>query len=371
MDLKRTNEVLLDGIHSGLHHGAQIYVSLRGKAVADTAIGTAWRPVDTPAGIDPALRSDYLVPWMSSSKPIGAAAIAQLWERGLIDLDAPVGETIPEFAQGGKEAITLRHILTHTGGFRAPDVGMIEPDWDDALRKTFRSPVAPGWVVGKTAGYDPWTSWFVIGEMVGRVDGRPYPEYVREAIFEPLGMQDCWVGMPPEAYAAYGDRLTPVYDTTVSPPTLTALHELPSVTSCAPAASGRGPVQQLGRFYEALLNDGLLRDARILKPGTVGEFTRPHRVGMFDSKFERVVDWGLGFVLRADQSADDPFPYGYGPHASAAAFGHGGRQSVVSFADPKHDLVVAIWFNGMAGDPAHARRNWALLEGLYDDLGLT
>ena len=63
-------------------------------------------------------------------------------------------------------------------------------------------------------------------------------------------------------------------------------------------------------------------------------------------------------------------PYGYGPHASERAFGHGGRQSVSAFADPGHGLVVALAVNGMPGEPRHHRRNLALAGAVYQDLGL-
>ena len=60
---------------------------------------------------------DTIMLWLSSTKPIAAIAIAQLWEQEKLN-DDPVAKFIPEFGVNGKEPITIRQILTHTGGFR-------------------------------------------------------------------------------------------------------------------------------------------------------------------------------------------------------------------------------------------------------------
>ena len=108
--LPRTVAAFEAGRRAGLHRGGQFYVSRQGEVVADLALGEA-RPGKP-------MKPDTPILWLSSSKPFAAVAIAQLWERGLLDLDDPIARHVPEFAQRGKERITLRHALTHTGGFR-------------------------------------------------------------------------------------------------------------------------------------------------------------------------------------------------------------------------------------------------------------
>ena len=81
-----------------------------GETVADFAIGEA-RPGTT-------MSRDTMVTWFSMTKPSVAVAVAQLWERGRLELDDAVATHVPEFARNGKDRITLRHLLTHTGGFR-------------------------------------------------------------------------------------------------------------------------------------------------------------------------------------------------------------------------------------------------------------
>src|SRR5205823_2187918 len=72
---------------------------------------------------------------LSSTKPVTAAALATLWERGRLDLDDPVASHIPEFGVHGKEGITLRHLLTHTAGIRMLDVGWPERSWEEILAR--------------------------------------------------------------------------------------------------------------------------------------------------------------------------------------------------------------------------------------------
>lgn len=370
MNLPKTFELIESGIERGLHLGAQVYVSVEGDVVADGAVGLAWDAEDSASGEDEPLRTDHLALWLSACKPVGAVAIAQLWEQGRVDLDAPVAEIIPEFARHGKAPITLRHILTHTGGFRESALDMIEPDWDTALRKVYDAPLEEGWTIGETAGYHERSSWYVLGEVVRRVDGRPYWRYVREAIFEPLGMADSWIGMPAERYRAYGERIAPVYYTFRGARDLLALHGEPAVTSCLPAGNGRGPVRELGWFYEALLNGGERNGARVLDAATVAEFTRRHRAGTFDKTMRHTMDWGLGFIVDSKQYGARTVPYGYGLHASERTFGHGGRQSVAGFADPERGLAVAIWFNGLPGEPKHNQRIREVATAIYEDLDL-
>ncbi len=71
------------------------------------------------------MKTEHLMHWFSAGKPFAVVALGQLWERGLCGLDDPVAQHLPEFAQHGKEAITLRHVLTHTGGFRS----RVDLDW--------------------------------------------------------------------------------------------------------------------------------------------------------------------------------------------------------------------------------------------------
>ena len=399
-DLPRTRAALQRGIEQGLHPAAQLFVSRHGETVAELALGEA-RP-----GVP--MREDTLVLWLSSSKPVAAVAIAQLWERGLLGLDDRIAQHMPEFAQNGKDAITIRHALTHTGGFRLPQVGWPVVDWDETIARVCAARLEPRWVPGEKAGYHMASSWFALGEVVRRLDGRPFADYVREEVFLPLGMDDCWIGMPAERYRGYMEagRLAQPWNTEVPKPRPHVWDEELYVTRCSPGGNGWGPMRQLARFYEMLLAGGTLDGRRVLQPQTVEALLARHRVGMVDHTFRQVMDWSLGLIpnsrpglaetlgeLRrlarstasdapggdpgapseddgSDASVDVPLPYHYGPHASRHTVGHSGYRSSTAFVDRAHGLVVALAVTGTPSDAAHATRFRELLTAIYEDVGL-
>mgnify|MGYP006173143501 CR=1 FL=1 len=171
-DLPATVDAIREGIDRGLHLGAQVYVSQRGRVRADGAVGEN-RPGEP-------LTPDHLMLWLSATKPVTAVAAGRLWEAGAVGLDDPVASVIPEFARGGKESITLRHVLTHTGGFRMLQLGWPEASWEEVLEKIYDRRLEPRWVPGEKAGYHLASSWFVLGEMVGRLAGVPVSEVLED-----------------------------------------------------------------------------------------------------------------------------------------------------------------------------------------------
>ena len=361
-DLPQTTAVIERGIDDGLHTGAQVFVSIGGEPVGELAIG------ESRAGQP--MTADTLVLWLSSTKPVVAAAVLQLVERGRLELDRPVADYLPAFAAGGKESVTIRHLLTHTAGFRFVELGWPESDWDEIMARLCGSRLERGWVPGEKAGYHPLTSWYILGELVRLADGRPLPEYMRAEIFLPLGMDDCWVGMPPARYREYGERLAllPNMEKPERPP-----HHYSSergATDCIPGAGGYGPMRELAMFYEMLLGGGQRHGMHILSATSVEQMTSRQRVGMYDQTFKHVIDWGLGTIIDSKRYGAESVPYGYGRFASDRAFGHSGSQSSVGFADPVYRLAVGCYLNGTPGEEKHQARIRAVLEALYMDLGL-
>lgn len=358
-----TTALLQQGIEDGLHLGAQLYVSRHSEAVADLAIGEA--------RIGVPMTTDTLNLWFSATKAVTAVAVAQVWGRGGFALDDLVMKYIPEFGQGGKEAITIRHILTHTGGFRFYKHVEFETDWTTTIAAVCAASLERGWLPGRKAGYHQGSSWYILGEMVRRLDGRPFDQYVREEIFLPLGMTDCWIGMPPAQYQAYGERIGYLYRTEEGGAERGEFWN--SERECAsvrPGGNGHGPMRQFVRLYEALLGGGELGGKHILKPVTVAAITARHRTGMYDVSFKHVLDYGLGLILDSKMYGLETVPYNYGRHCSPRTFGHSGYQSSAAFADPEFGLAVALYCNGLPGDEWHNRRFRDLLSAIYDDLGI-
>jgi CubicO group peptidase (beta-lactamase class C family) len=362
--LPRTEAVLHQGLLDGLHVGAQLYVSLRGEVIADGALGDAVEGVP--------MRPDTVIRWLSAGKPVTAVSIAQLAERGLVEYDRPVADYIPGFEQGGKGAVSVRHVLTHTGGFRTAERAAVLPTWEERIAGICAAPIEEGWVPGMKAGYHSASAWTVLGEIVQRVTGGPFGVYLRRAIFEFLGMNDSWTVPSLSMITRYGSRLAELYLTENGEKRLHPMFTTEASNYvCNPGGTLIRPVRELGRFYEALLAAASgVEIPGFISHQSAGEITTPQRVGMLDETFKNVIDWGLGVIMDSKKYGV-AVPYGYGPHASPRTFGHGGSQSSTAFADPEHSLVVAIVFNGLPGEPKHDRRLKAVTAAIYEDLGLT
>jgi CubicO group peptidase (beta-lactamase class C family) len=355
-DQLRVVEVLEQGIADGTQIGAQLYVSHRGDVVADVALGRARSDVD--------MRTDTLMTWFSMTKAVTAVAVAQQWERGALDPDDTVMRHVPEFGVAGKERITLRHLLTHTAGLANADAILDGTPWRESRAENLARIFAakPDYEPGTRAGYHAAAGMSVLGEVVARVSGVRYDHYVREEIFGPLGMDDCWVGMPGDRYDAYGDRIGYMHTTsTGSAERLRGMDSARVLAEPMPGANGRGPMNQLGRFYEMLVGHGTRAGVRVLSPVTVAAISARHRTEMLDESYGVVMDWGLGLVVDW---------YATGPYSSRRAFGHGGHQSSVAFCDPEHDLVVAVVCNGMPGRERHSARLDAISRAIYVDVGI-
>ena len=363
--LPRTTKVLQQGIDDGTHLGAQLAVSVDGKPFAELAIGIA-RP-----GVP--MTTDSMMIWFSSTKASTSVAAMTQWEKGAFDLDDPVARHIPEFGVNGKERITIRHLLTHTAGIRfadrAPDAGDAAAaaggfagSWDEITERICAAAPEPGWEPGKKAGYHPTAGMHMLGELVRRADGRPFGQYLREVLFEPLGMTDAWVGMPGDRYEAYGDRIGMMHNTQgPEPRTLPFMDSAELTARTIPGGNGRGPMHDLVKLYEMLLGRGQRDGVRILSPQTVDAMTARHRVGMFDETFGAPLDWGLGLMIDAVST---------GRYSSPRVFGHGGAQSSIAFGDPEHGVAAAYVCNGMPEHQRHYRRMQEVSTALYLDLGI-
>ena len=353
MALELTTKELEAGIDAGLHVGAQLHVRHRGETVGDVAVGEA------KSGVTMSTETSMI--WFSSTKGVTAVATAMLWERGAFGLDDTVAQHLPEFGANGKDAVTIRHVLTHTGGFRFAGTpgGHGLRDVDEAWPDICAAPLEDGWVPGRKAGYHPTSGMAVLAKLIEHCDGRPFRDYVRSEIFEPLGMDDCWVGMPADRYDP--STIGVMHNTEAAPRALPRVDSAEAVVQCVPGAGGRGPMAQLATLYELLRRGGALGEVRLLTPQTVEAISARHRTGMHDETFGISIDWGLGFIV--DSAI-------YGTRSSPRTFGHGGARSSVAFCDPEAELVVAVVCNGMPEQSAHYRRMATICNTIYDDLGL-
>jgi CubicO group peptidase (beta-lactamase class C family) len=210
----------------------------------------------------------------------------------------------------------------------------------------------------------------MLGELIRRLDGREFPLYVREEIFLPLGMYDCWIGMPREQYKRYGKRMGRMHNLEEGELVPMLADNAEGAACCRPGGNGYGPMNQLGRFYQMILNKGQLEGRRVLTEDSVHALTARSRQGMFDETFRHKLDWGLGFVCDSNRYGRKTVPHGFGWHCSEQTVGHSGSQSSAGYCDPKFGLAVCAVFNGRPGMAKNGRRFRLLNNAIYEDLKL-
>jgi CubicO group peptidase (beta-lactamase class C family) len=361
--LPRTAALIESGINER-HIGAQLYVSVKGQLIADQAFGLARPANESRAAVE--MTPDSINLWLSAGKPLTAVAIAQLWEKNRLDLDDPVARFIPEFAAQGKESITLRHLLTHTAPLRLADTGWPNATWEQMIQRICVTRPEPRWINGVTAGYSAHITWYLLAEIVQRLSQTPLPDYLRQHVFEPCGMNNTFIRMTPAEQADYAQRLAVMQVTDKGAPVDLGTETPQALSIPRPSGSARGPVRELGRFYETML----ARGRGVISAQTVEAMTARHRVNTLDKTFNAILDWGLGFMINSSIYGNPLTPYQFGPHASARTFGHSGNQSSSAFADPVNGVVVAVVFNGLPGEAKHQERIRDVLRAVYEDLSL-
>lgn len=335
--LKHAAAVADAAVRSGTHPSAVI-------AVADSR-DVVWTHVVS--GED-RVDLDTIFLLASISKPITATAIMQLVERGQLLLDVPVASYLPEFGtEGGRGQITTWHLLTHTSGLneqkwanaRFVGQGAAGPCFEEACAAPLN--FAPG----ERCEYCT-LSFAVLSELITRIGGQPYPDYLRDTVFAPLGMRD--TSFRPERM----DRAAPVHG--FDPPGM-----LEAFISRAIAGGGLwSTAGDLIRFGQALLRGGTLDGARLLGPAAIDTMTRLHT-----GHLEQILDgrpapfaYGLGWGKPSPES---------GRLSSEASYGHGGATGTLLHVDPDYDLVCVFLTNRWGLENETARRALNAVYGAY------
>ena len=324
----RIEKIARAHLDRGWHTGAQVAVYRHGTLQVDLALGHA---------------VSKRMLWFSATKPITAVAVLMLAERGSLDLDAPIADAWPEFAQGGKERCTARHVLTHRGGFPVLpqdfDWARID-DWDAVAEATASLPAQ--WEPGTEVGYHPVTYGFALGEVIRRVDGRMPRDFLREEIFAPLGM-DASLGTDDLDAVCLPEAMSEV---TMQDPEgiegrtsdIVRRFRLPStLRGQLPAANGIGTAEALARFYAMLVGGGEFEGARLLAPATVAEATSVQVEAPLDRTSGLPSSYGLGFLVGGVWS----------PFDTPSVFGHSGQQCTISWGDPETGVAAAYVTNGL------------------------
>jgi CubicO group peptidase (beta-lactamase class C family) len=357
-------------VAKGVLTGCQIAVARHGHIAYARSFGLMDRERGKP------VRDDAIWRIYSMTKPITSVALMMLYERGAFQLDEPVARYVPSWrdhrvwvsglgdemvTERPQRLVTFRDLLRHTAGLTYGgglgdycalpiDVCYQEAAIRDAgstdsmatfLEKLGRVPLA----------YQPGTAWLyslatdACGALVEVISGRPFADFLREEIFEPLGMVDTGFHVP----AAKLDRLAANYRqetdgslTLLGDPAASAYAREPGFKS-----GGGGLVGTTAdylRFCEMLRRGGELDGARILGPRTVELMRLNHLpdgrdvLQMAYSADVREVQPGVGFGLGFAMSLDAVRSGGL----SACDYYWGGAAMTLFWVDPKEDLSVVF-----------------------------
>ena len=275
--LKHVGDRIAADIGAERYDGARLLVARRGIPVLDLTIGFAERAASRP------MAEDSLFSIMSISKVMTAVALLQKVERGDVSLLSPVASIIPEFAQRGKERITVYQLLTHTAGMSMGPAPLPVEKLGD-LQECAKAicGLAPESTPGETVAYSASQGFTILGEIIRRVDGgkRRYGEILKQDVFDPLGMKDTHVGFPPRLAA----RRVPVVVRDLDSPELNPKFQADrdaSVTEKTELPSGGATFSTAGdilRFAEALrLGRRAGGRARAVAGNGAGDAPEPHR----------------------------------------------------------------------------------------------
>jgi CubicO group peptidase (beta-lactamase class C family) len=340
--LDRVRRLFHQQIAAGLHPGAALAVYRHGRLALDLGGGLADGRADKPVA------PDTLFVLYSCTKPLASICLYLLWERGLLGWDDPVSGHWPGFARNGKAGITVRHVLTHQGGFPETPEGLTWDkwsDWDTIVRAL--EELSPVYEPGTVIAYHPRNFGWVVAELVRRIDGRTIDRFLREEVTSPLGMHDTFLGLPGELEDRVS-RLHAMDD--CDRPGMVHNYNRPQVHRVVqPSGGGIATARDLARFYAMLAGGGSLDGVRILRRETVQEVVRLQVEGT-DQTLEHHVRRSLGLTL------DDPRAGSGGTTPGGSTFGHAGAGTSVGWADPGLELAVAYITNGFRANRSNTPR---------------
>ena len=329
--------------------------------------------------------ANTLVLVWSATKGIGSACVLHVLQEHRIGIDRCVAEFWPEFAQAGKEKITLSQLLSHQAGLCALDARVDILDYGAVI--TALEVQKPLWLPGTAHGYHARTFGFLLDELVRRIAGKTLSQYWREAFAQPLNL-DIWIGLPEREnprvatiYAAksgsspapknrqsgsdfYLDLLTPG---TLARKTFTSPYGLQSVSGMnTPAVraqpivsfGGIGSASALAKFYSMLANGGKLGEQIFFSEETIATMTTALSDGM-DRVFQIPTAFSAGFMKDPGNATRRMFG------ASFKAFGHPGAGGSHAFADLENRISFSYVMNQMERSLLPNEKSLRLVDAIY------
>jgi CubicO group peptidase (beta-lactamase class C family) len=353
--------------------GAAVSIWHNGKPVVDLFGGFCDARHEKP------WESNTLVLIWSATKGIASACVLHVLQEHEIEIGRRVADFWPEFAQAGKEKVTLAQLLSHQAGLCALDVRVDLLDHGAVIKAL--EVQTPLWPPGTAHGYHARTFGFLLDELARRIAGKTLSQYWREVFAQPLNL-DLWIGLPEEenarvatVYAAksgrppepkkfYSDLTTPG---TLARKTFTSPYGLNSVSGMNTPAiraqpivsfGGIGSASALAKFYSMLANGGKLDGQTFFSKETIAWMTTTLSDGM-DGVFQIPTAFSAGFMKDSPDAARRMF--GMSPNA----FGHPGAGGSHAFADPENRISFAYVMNQMEQSVLPNEKSFRLVDAVY------
>jgi CubicO group peptidase (beta-lactamase class C family) len=332
------------------------------------------------AGREKPWAADTLVLVWSATKGIGSACVLHALQEHNIDINQRVAEVWPEFAQAGKEKITLAQLLSHQAGLCALDRRVDVLDYKAVIQALEAQ--QPLWPLGTAHGYHVRTFGFLLDELVRRIARKALSDYWQEVFARPLNL-DLWIGLPeiehprvatiyaaksgkpPEPKQFYVDLATPG---TLARKAFTSPHGLHVVNAMNnPAIRGQpivsfggiGSAASLAKFYSMLANGGKFDGQTFFSERTIAWMTATLVDGL-DRVFQIPTAFSAGFMKDSRKAARRIS----GP--SRNAFGHPGAGGSYAFADPENKISFAYVMNRMEQKVLPNEKSLRLVDAIYD-----
>jgi uncharacterized protein YbbC (DUF1343 family)/CubicO group peptidase (beta-lactamase class C family) len=258
---------------------------------------------------------------------VTTTAIMQFWEQGKVRMNDPVAKYLPEFAQNGKQDITIRQLLVHYSGL-PPDLDLTKP-WEGketAYRMAFES--APEHPPGAAFGYSD-VNFVVLGALVERVSGEKLDEYSTKHIFLPLGMKETRF-LPPPSWTA---RIAPTEEDENHHLLRAVVHD-PTARRMGGVAGHAGvfsTADDLATLAQALLDGG----RGVLTSATIAKMTAPQQP--VNGSTLRGFGWDIDSPLSTNRG--ELFPVG--------SYGHTGFTGTSLWIDPTTDTYIVLFTNAV------------------------
>lgn len=356
-DLDRIWHNVEDLYRTGTQPGIQLCLRHKGQILLNRSIGHSHGngPLDASNMPKRVMQPDTPVCLFSASKAVTALLVHMLVEDGKINLLDPVSFYCPEFGQHGKEKITVHQVLSHRAGIPGiPNNTREDILWDSKTIWKLLCEAEPIAVDGGHLAYHAVTGGYVLEKVIEAATGESIEAYIDRKLRQPMRMHNFTYGIELERF----DEIATNYMTGPTPPfplswlirralgadiyTVERLCNDPRFQDAViPAGNIASTAEEIGRFFQMMLDQGRWQDQQVCSPLTIRRATQQYGGLHIDRTMMVPMRYSAGLMLGGD-------PAGIWGMNTEGAFGHMGLLTKLCWADPRRELSVALLTTGNA-----------------------